>query len=87
MTVAKQLEERRSRAVRLSDERHKSVYARSPEIAEIDAALAGTSAKLCAVAFGRSENAKEEIARLRKENLALQEKRASLLTALGYAKN
>lgn len=87
MTVAKQLEERRSRAVRLSDERHKSIYARSPEIAEIDAALAGTSAKLCAVAFGRSENAKEEIARLRKENLALQEKRASLLTALGYAKD
>lgn len=87
LAVSKKLEERRSRATRASDERHRQIYALSPEIAQIDAALAGTSAKLCAVAFGKPANVEKEIAEIREENLALQKKRAERLSALGFAKD
>lgn len=61
--------------------RRSEVYLRIPEIREIDAALRGHMTELVGLALGRPGRSAEELER---ENLALQARRAELLTQAGY---
>ena len=54
-------------------------YALRPRLREIDRQLAGTSARLAALIFQRQEDTQAAIARLREENLALQNERQWIL--------
>ncbi|MBP3436768.1 MAG: ATP-binding protein [Clostridia bacterium] len=83
LSVSKVLEKRRSEALRQADLRRERLHQMDGEIAKTDAALAGTASKLCAVAFGKSENAQKEVERIKEENRALSQKRKELIRALG----
>ena len=63
------------------------VYARVPEIREIDAALRGHMAKLVSLTLSRRADTREQIETLEKENLALQRRRAALLLDHGCPEN
>ena len=54
-------------------------YALRPRLKEIDRALRGTSAELAALIFRREGDTEAELARLRRENLALQNERQWIL--------
>ena len=60
------------------------VYARVPEIREIDAALRGHMAKLVSLTLSRRPDMREQIAALEEENLDLQKRRAELLVEHGW---
>ncbi len=60
------------------------VYARVPEIREIDAALSGHMAKLVSLTLSRRADIKEQIEALEKENLDMQARRAELLVEHGW---
>ena len=68
-------------------ERLDTIYALSPEIKEIDVSLSNVSNEIMsAISLGK-EKCLEEIEKIKKRNLALQEKRAILLENLGFEKN
>ena len=58
------------------------VYARVPEIAQIDAQLRAQMVELARITLARGADMKERLAALERDNLALQERRAALLAAL-----
>jgi DNA replication protein DnaC len=64
--------------------RRERVYAKLPRVAEIDAELRGTAAKIISSALRRGTDPKPAINVLRDRNLALQREKAELLTAAGY---
>lgn len=64
--------------------RQDEVYARVPEIREIDLRLRAQMARLVRLTVSRSPALAEELAALREENLALQMRRAELLTERGF---
>ncbi len=77
------LAERRAAAEAAAERRRDALYAKLPEMAKIDRALATTAAKIVNV-IGGSGDVKVEIAKIRAENLALQAKRAEILREAGY---
>lgn len=72
---------------RLVNERQQRVYREIPELREIDIKLRGTMAQVMALAFRDGKDPKQEVERIRKENLSLQERRRQLLTAAGYGES
>lgn len=64
--------------------RQGEVYARVPEIREIDAALRAQMARLVRLTIAKSPTLTGELAQLREENLDLQMRRAELLTERGF---
>lgn len=64
--------------------RQQTVYARVPEIGDIDRRLRGHMAELVRLTIGRSADMAERIDRIREENLDLQMRRAELLTEYGF---
>lgn len=81
--VRTMLEERRLEAVRTADARMNEVHRRSPEIAEIDRALATTGMQLFGEATRGGPDLAERIARIRAEHDNLRAARADLLASLG----
>ena len=64
--------------------RQQAVYARIPEIREIDQRLRGHMAELVRLTIGRGPDMAEKINSIREENLDLQMRRAELLTEYGF---
>ena len=64
--------------------RQGEVYARVPEIREIDAALRAQMARLVRLTISKSPALAEELEQLKEENLNLQMRRAELLTERGF---
>ena len=67
-----------------ADRRMAELHAKSPELAALDRELSRAGAKIAMAALGTGEAYREKLAEVERENLALQEKRAALLAALGY---
>ena len=72
---------------RLVNERQQRVYREIPELREIDMKLRGTMAQVMALAFRDGKDPKQEVERIRRENLSLQDRRKQLLTATGYGES
>lgn len=64
--------------------RQGEVYARVPELRDIDARLRAQMARLVRLTIAKSPRLKEELAALEEENLDLQMRRAELLTQYGF---
>ncbi|NLM56025.1 MAG: ATP-binding protein [Clostridiales bacterium] len=75
---------RRSQAEADAQHRLKSVHAKIPELAKIDAELAKTGARVFEACQLGSEGVAERIERIKKDNLALQARRAAILVENGY---
>lgn len=75
-------EERQGREER-DRQRRESVFRRAPRLREIDRELRATMGRLVSAAFRRGTDPGEEVARLRVENLRLQQERRELLERLG----
>ena len=75
-------EERRVRQEREARLRE-DIFRRSPRLREIERELRAAMARLVTVTFRRGTDPAEEVARLRTENLRLQEERQALLETLG----
>ncbi len=78
------LEARRLEAETKREALRRQVYETLPEIRAMDRALQAAVPKVLAAAFRQGEDPKEAVEALRRENLALQERRAALLTSKGY---
>lgn len=78
------LEERRTKREARQEQLRRQIYAALPEVYRIDRSLQQTIPQVMAAALRQGEDPKEAIAKLRRENLALQEKRAVLLREGGY---
>ena len=83
--VRKMLEERRLEAVRTAETRTERIHAASPEIAEIDRALATTGMQLFREATAGGANIAERIAKVRADHENLRAVRADLLASMGLA--
>lgn len=81
--VSEQLAARRAEAERTAERNTERLYARHPEIAELDRRLSGTGLALVRIALSRDGDVKEALAAVRAENEALQAERAERLAALG----
>ena len=64
--------------------RQAEVYARVPEIRQIDTELRAQMAQLVRLTIARSPSLAEELEQLKEENLSLQMRRAELLTERGF---
>ena len=71
-------------AYEAADKRLAEIHAKSPELAASDRELSRAGAKIAMAALGTGEAYREKLAEVERENLALQQKRAELLTSLGY---
>lgn len=80
------LAKRRQDGELLSQKRTQEVYAKCPEIREIDRRLAGTGFALVRVAMEKTD-VKARVAALKEENLALQARRKALLSSLSLPEN
>ena len=65
--------------------RLQTVYAQVPEIRDIDAAMGRQMAQLVRLTLSRRTDLKEQIAKLREENLDMQMRRAELLVENGWS--
>lgn len=82
--VRKMFEEKRFQSERARGARLSEVYARCPEIREIDISLSCVSKEIIgAISLGK-EKCLEEIEKIKQNNLGLQKRRAELLASLGY---
>ena len=82
---ARERQEQRREANRNEQQRRLTqVYARVPEIRDIDDRLRGHMAKLVQLTLSRRSDMQEQLAALEKENLDLQMRRAELLTEHGW---
>ena len=81
------LAERRAKAESDAALRREAVYARLPEVREIDRKLSMTGAKIIDAIGGGSEAIAARIAEIEKENLSLQKRRAEILKGAGYKEN
>lgn len=87
MTVTEALQEKdqqRTNAEAKADARTRELYRLLPELEELDRALAACGPALVKAAMGNDPDALKQI---EKENLALQEKRKTLLVQNGYRPN
>ena len=67
-----------------ADERKSELYAKLPEVKQIDAMLAGTGKDIMAVIISGAKNTDEQIARLKERNDKLLARRGEALVAAGY---
>ena len=67
-----------------AERRRAELHQKSAEVASIDRKLAATGAKIALAALGTGDSYREKLEEVRRENEALQAKRAVLLTELGY---
>ena len=81
--LEKRREENRSEQRRRLD----AVYARVPELPAVDAQLRAQMAELVRLTIAKGAGLREKLDALRKENLALQAKRAELLRGAGFAED
>ena len=79
-----QLDKRRAANREEQQRRTLQVYARLPEVSQIDAQLRAQMAKLVRLTIGRGPDLAQELDALREENLDLQMRRAELLTGAGF---
>ena len=79
-----QLEQRRAENQAEQQRRLAAVYARLPEIQEIDLRMRAQMAELVKLTLSRRPDLTQRIEELRKENLDLQVRRAELLTEHGF---
>jgi DNA replication protein DnaC len=84
--VKNRMEERRGRAMSEAEARRREVFARCPALEEIDAELKAVSMRLFRVACGGGDVA-AGIEAVKRENLALQEKKGDLLASLGFSRD
>ena len=77
-------DEDKQRRARQFRERQQQLFAREPELADIDRRLRGTMSQIIARALQRGQDPVPAIHAIRDENLALQRRREELLAALGY---
>lgn len=77
-------DEDKQRRARQFRERQQQLFAREPELADIDRRLRGTMSQIITRALQRGQDPVPAIHAIRDENLALQRRRGELLTALGY---
>ena len=77
-------DEDKQRQARQFRERQQQLFAREPELADIDRRLRGTMSQIITRALQRGQDPVPAIHAIRNENLALQRRRGELLTALGY---
>ena len=77
-------DEDKQRRARQFRERQQQLFAREPELADIDRRLRGTMSQIITRALKRGQDPVPAIHAIRDENLALQRRRGELLTALGY---
>lgn len=75
--------EREARSQELA-KRREQIYAALPRIRQIDETLQTTAAAVLHAALSAGEDPTQAIARLRTQNLALQQERSRLLTEAGY---
>ena len=78
------LEQRRADNQNLQQQRTELVYARVPEIRQIDRELTGQMAQLARLTFTPGPDQGEKLKALREANLDLQMRRAELLVGHGY---
>ncbi len=78
------LAERRAAAESAAAGRLKALYAKLPEVEEIDKELRRTAAKIADVVIDKSGDPKVKIAKIQAENLALQARREEILKRAGY---
>ncbi|MBQ2719427.1 MAG: ATP-binding protein [Clostridia bacterium] len=83
--VRTMLEERRLSAMATADARLAEVHRLSPEVAEIDRALASTGMQLFGEATRGGPDLAARIARVRADHESLRAARADLLTSLGFS--
>lgn len=76
---------KRQNAIKLSEDRRRAIHAISPQIEEIDQRLSATGLKLFQAACSGGESLQERLTEVRRENEKLLQKRASLLTDMGYS--
>lgn len=67
-----------------ADERKNELYAKLPEVKQIDAVLAGTGKDIMAVIISGAKNTDEQIERLKERNDKLLARRGEALIAAGY---
>lgn len=67
-----------------AEARRAEIHARFPELADIDAAIAGTGPAVFAAAMKGKSGLEERLAEIRRENEALRGARANFLAAHGY---
>ena len=67
-----------------ADERKSELYAKLPEVKQIDAMLAGTGKDIMAVIISGAKNTDEQIARLKERNDKLLARRGEVLVRAGY---
>lgn len=77
-------DEDKQRRARQFRERQQQLFAREPELADIDRRLRGTMSQIITRALKGGRDPVPAIHAIRDENLALQRRRGELLTALGY---
>lgn len=76
-------DEDKQRRARQFRERQQQLFAREPELADIDRRLRGTMSQIIAKALKGGQDPVPAIHAIRDENLALQRRREEILTALG----
>lgn len=77
-------DEDKQRRARQFRERQQQLFAREPELADIDRRLRGTMSQIITRALKGGQDPVPAIHAIRDENLALQRRRGELLTSLGY---
>ena len=77
-------DEDKQRRARQFRERQQQLFAREPELADIDRRLRGTMSQIITKALQRGQDPVPAIHAIRDENLALQRRRGELLEAMGY---
>ncbi len=85
--VYEEFSKKRSDSELLRRARLKEVYSLCPEIMEIDASLSETLREVTDATFTYKTNINERIEAIKNKNLALQERRAVLLSELSYDKD
>lgn len=76
-------DEDKQRRARQFRERQQQLFAREPELADIDRRLRGTMSQIITRALQRGQDPVPAIHAIRDENLALQRRRGEILTAMG----
>lgn len=76
-------EEDRQKREEAQQENRERIYARRPRLKEIDSELRGTMSRIIAGALRQGTDPRPAVARLRDENLSLQEEKRTLLAAMG----
>lgn len=83
--AARQLERRRSENQAEADRRRREVYRKIPEYRVLEQQLADTSSRLIALILQHTDNIKDKVEELSKENLDIQKSMEQLLQTAGFS--